>query len=160
MAATLRKDLVFDVHPRESGALEFPHRVCGVRRTAEAGICVRERRNLHRPGNVASELRDFREREQADVGHAGGCVRQARAAYLYAWKPDALDQLRRGSVERARHDDAACTDGAAELRGFARCFHSASSRRIAPASSSASSLHPVSSTVDARSLSRRGSASE
>jgi hypothetical protein len=113
MPATLRKDLVFDVHPREPGAFEFPHRVCGVRRAAKAGIRVCERRNSHRPGNVASELRDFREREQADVGHASRCVREARAAHINGWKTGALDQLRCGGVERAGHDDAACADGAA-----------------------------------------------
>ena len=123
MPAPLRKGLVLQMHSRQPGPLEGLDAARDILRTAKSRVGIHQRRDTHGIRDIARQLRDLREAQQADVRNASRGVGQPGAADINGRKPAPLDQTRCGGIESPRHHDALFADGPTEQRRFAGWFH-------------------------------------
>jgi hypothetical protein len=114
MAAAFRKFLVLDVATSEPGALKLLHGARRVLSNAKSSVRIDDARDAHRTGNIAGKQRHFRQRQQADVGHASRRVTKAGTADVNGVETGPFHHPPHRSVEHAGHGNAAVADQLAQ----------------------------------------------
>ena len=104
MPALFRKDLILDLDAGRAGALKQPDRSSDIERIAEAGIGVRQNRDVDRIGNGRNVFGKLTQRDEANIRHAQAHVRDPGAGHVESLKPVRRNDAREQRIRRSGKD--------------------------------------------------------
>ena len=104
MAAALGCHLVFQMHPRHTGADIFFHRAHHIDGIAKARIGIGNQRRTHGRGDQLRVQRHFGQRDQPCIGQAEQVQRRAIARHIQRRETRMFQNAGRHGVEAARQD--------------------------------------------------------